>query len=936
MTTSINSIEIVNSYADYWRYEVGANVIPADTRLKRPYIKWGQWQDKPIPEQLHNQWKSEWTFSKGMAVILGRVWHRQVGDLANYYLVGVDADNKKAIEEICTHNDKTITLQEFAATTLVEQHKDNPDKAHFYFYTTRPIRGKSSGSALLGDKISTNEIPAIEIKSLGSHGILYCSPSMHKDGQPYEIVGTDKPAILDDLQTNELEDHFDRIFSKYGIEYLSSGIAGKAKLPITELFKPGHKVLKGHNRHEDLLRVMESLISRNRDILSLEEIKDLAKNHNTTEFYEEALDDTEFEKQWKCAVRFIAANNNDDENTDEANEDNRDGNKTRGKGSLLEGKDRERKSFLTYKYSAMGKDSLNEAVILDSLPKFIRYDEENEQFKPIDKIEEQTRILIPPSQEECPYISYEFTDEELYGYIKRAKGETIESLYRTALSIVKKYIDQDEYKQILIATDIVWSYFQDRFGTTHYQGIVGDNGTGKSTVGDLFEAIAYRCVNTTNPSAANIFRVLGVVEPGQCTLVLDESRNMDESPDMMSILNTGYHYHKRVARVNTNILKQEFFWTYGLKVIIGEASFSQFKAKGVLDRTLQYNTSPGDPQYDIKETTSPQGDPERITELNKLTDFRKLMLIYRLINYKKPLTDIDIGIKGRNKELCKPYIQLFYGTSVQQDIEKTLQKFIDAKNEKKSTSLENIIVSILSELIKTESTYSIPVSRVWQEIIIALGYKPYKDYEGNDAYPEDEYHSSEYGTLYKNTVMKIIYDKLGADQKSVGKKRIRHMIFNPDKLEKINKCYNSEIKIKTVLKEEGSGDVQNEKAIGMISMIGSLDNTLDRSNESSDKKINTNTYPDTNNNGIYYNNYNNNENNCNIHKTDSASKDRTMTNVSPCADLADLPDRPDHYLSQPRNASNFYWSGSKYYCRDCKISGDKFYLQEHHCKGSAS
>jgi hypothetical protein len=73
------------------------------------------------------------------------------------------------------------------------------------------------------------------------------------------------------------------------------------------------------------------------------------------------------------------------------------------------------------------------------------------------------------------------------------------------------------------------------------------------------------------------------------------------------------------------------------------------------------------------------------------------------------------------------------------------------------------------------------------------------------------------------------------------------VIFNPDKLEKINKCYNSEIKIKTVLKEE---DGHNDKAIGMISMISSLDNTLDRSNESSDKKININTYSDTNNNGI--------------------------------------------------------------------------------------
>ena len=169
----------------------------------------------------------------------------------------------------------------------------------------------------------------------------------------------------------------------------------------------------------------------------------------------------------------------------------------------------------------------------------------------------------------------------------------------------------------------MWSYFQDRFSTTHYQSVVGDNDSGKSTVGATFEALAYRCVNTTNPSAANIFRILGVVEPGQCTLVCDESRNMDESADMMSILSTGYDYSKKVPKTNTNTWKQEFFFTYGLKIIIGENSLNQHKARGVLDRTFQYTTYPGDPQGDIKEVMNPQGDPYRKRELDDLMHFRK-------------------------------------------------------------------------------------------------------------------------------------------------------------------------------------------------------------------------------------------------------------------------------------------------------------------------
>ena len=220
-----DGMDYYNIWADFWRYEIGVNVIPADTKRKVTYIKWTQWQDKPIPEGQHSQWKSENAFENGMAVVLGRTWHRQ--NLSGYYLVGLDADNRKAIKEICTRNGITISLKEFVDKTLVEQHKDNQNKAHFYFYTTRPIKGKGSDQNTLGDKISSGEVPAIEIKSLGSHGLLYCSPSVHKNGYPYEIIGTKKPATLNDRQTNELEIHLDMILTKYGIAYQSASSTHK-------------------------------------------------------------------------------------------------------------------------------------------------------------------------------------------------------------------------------------------------------------------------------------------------------------------------------------------------------------------------------------------------------------------------------------------------------------------------------------------------------------------------------------------------------------------------------------------------------------------------------------------------------------------------------------------------------------------------------------
>jgi hypothetical protein len=94
----------LNAWADYWRYEAGLNTIPAHTSVKKTSISWKEWQTEPIPEELHEQWKQENKFARGLAIIPGEVWR---GEHAGKYLIFIDCDNLKAIEEFCTRNDKT-------------------------------------------------------------------------------------------------------------------------------------------------------------------------------------------------------------------------------------------------------------------------------------------------------------------------------------------------------------------------------------------------------------------------------------------------------------------------------------------------------------------------------------------------------------------------------------------------------------------------------------------------------------------------------------------------------------------------------------------------------------------------------------------------------------------------------------------------------------
>ena len=323
-------------------------------------------------------------------------------------------------------------------------------------------------------------------------------------------------------------------------------------------------------------------------------------------------------------------------------------------------------------------------------------------------------------------------------------------------------------------------------------------------VGDTFESIGYRPVNMTDPTAANLFRVLGMIEPGQCTIVADEAEKIDKSPEIMSTQKTGYHIRGKVARTNSNTWKQEFFYTYCLKMIIAERSPSQATAKGVLDRTFMFNTYKGEPKHDIKEVLNPAGDTIRQKLLNELMDFRKLMLIYRLMHFKDPIADIDIGVNGRDKELAKPVMQLFYNTKAQDEIQSALQKFIDIKNQRKENTIEATLYSIIANVISTKGR-EVSVADLWNTI------KGTVEGTSNENKP-NEYHTADYGIIYRNTITNIICDKFGAKRKHRETGNV--LVFDPEKVARAGRVYNSKISIQTkiVQQEEEGKDNHNPES----------------------------------------------------------------------------------------------------------------------------
>ena len=167
---------------------------------------------RSIPMELHNNWKVNGSFSKGIAIIAGKVWR---GKYEGKYLACIDIDNKKGIEEFLSHFGEFNSLDKLAQKTIVEQHKDNPERAHIYFIVQKPLSKKSGiGTNHTGNDDRDN-VPAIEVKSEGRNGTMIVTPSIHKYGQPYEIIGTKDIQVLDIGETEKLEDFLNHIYRKY-------------------------------------------------------------------------------------------------------------------------------------------------------------------------------------------------------------------------------------------------------------------------------------------------------------------------------------------------------------------------------------------------------------------------------------------------------------------------------------------------------------------------------------------------------------------------------------------------------------------------------------------------------------------------------------------------------------------------------------------------
>lgn len=441
-----------------------------------------------------------------------------------------------------------------------------------------------------------------------------------------------------------------------------------------------------------------------------------------------------------------------------------------------------KKQIKAFKYSS--RTLVYEAVIIAGNPKFIYIEYGEVQF--CEKIDQESREIVPPYEEEYPYrpITFE-SEEEIKNFVEMISKREIsfDTLFWKIRELVSTFVVHESHVLDYISSLILFSYFQDKFPSVPYTMFVSDNGSGKSTIGDVFEMLGYRCVNMTDPTTANLFRIFGTVDAGQCMLVLDEAEKIDQDREMMGILKTGYQNGKRVQRIN-NWGQQEHFHTFGLKVMLAERSPNPSVAKGVLDRTFIITNYKGRPELDIKEIKNPK-NPKHLKIFNELDFLRKTLLIKRLINYGNDIVDIDTGLEGRDKELCKPILQLFWKTTMLNKIEKLFEILLDEKNKAKANSLERDLLDVVVDLLNVYPNGRIPFTVIWTTLRDKVnGHEhPYKSNE-----METEMH----GTIYKRFISNLLRDRFGATNPNTRNAKFRELVFNIEEIKRYQADYSKE------------------------------------------------------------------------------------------------------------------------------------------------
>jgi hypothetical protein len=194
-------LKTTEDHANYWFYDIGVQVIPFNTRERRPVlpkVEHTEFFERLMKVEEFNNFKDRGCYDNGFIIKLGQI---EKGKYKGKYLNALDLDNHRAIQEFCAGR----TLSDLSKEMLVEQRPDDSSRCHILWFSNNPV--KSLGQ----QRPATEEGLNFSIKTKGP---FFVSNSPNRNGNSYEFV---EGCSLDPSVIHGMKNHINCICEKYKI-----------------------------------------------------------------------------------------------------------------------------------------------------------------------------------------------------------------------------------------------------------------------------------------------------------------------------------------------------------------------------------------------------------------------------------------------------------------------------------------------------------------------------------------------------------------------------------------------------------------------------------------------------------------------------------------------------------------------------------------------
>jgi hypothetical protein len=214
----------------------------------------------------------------------------------------------------------------------------------------------------------------------------------------------------------------------------------------------------------------------------------------------------------------------------------------------------------------------------------------------------------------------------------------------------------------------------------------------------------------------------------------------------------------------------------------------------------------------------------------ELMDIRKLLLIHKMLHHFDAVPDIKLNISSREQQLFKPLLKIFQNTKSFEELRKVVSEYLNKRREGQANAFHAFVYRTIIDLIKNEnekeqSVIKLESKTIWEEIKANLEGEP-------DPNRSMTYNSEEYGPITQTEVTNICLHVLGAVRPK-HKAKNKELIFNADKLKKLEKVYDiqGDIQVVTVF-FAASGPKPNPNSNSDSESITKVSKNLSESDES--------------------------------------------------------------------------------------------------------